>query len=133
MKITFFFIPYLAYTSDGMYTYKLTFTSRIKVKKKKRMGERKTLNDIYKYSVWVNTAGRILDINRISVWNATSFDDAATPNYRLFRNRIQLCRETYVPRSSKASYQRHSLLFQVLNSQFEKKEGGGKRRRGGDE
>lgn len=40
MKITFFFIPYLAYTSDGMYTYKLTFTSRIKVKKKKKGWEK---------------------------------------------------------------------------------------------
>lgn len=43
MKITFFFIPYLAYTSDGMYTYKLTFTSRIKVKKKKKDGRKENI------------------------------------------------------------------------------------------
>lgn len=43
------------------------------------------------------------------------------------------CAEKRTYRVPKDSYQRHSLLFQVLNSQFEKKEGkkGGGRRRGG--
>lgn len=51
-------------------------------------------------------------------------DDAATPNYRLFRNRIQLCRETYVPRFQGLLSTTFFAFSNELNSQFEKKEGG---------
>lgn len=58
-------------------------------------------------------------------------DDAATPNYRLFRNRIQLCRETYVPRSqgllSTTFFAFSSIEFPIREKGGgEKEEGGGK-------
>lgn len=60
-------------------------------------------------------------------------DDAATPNYRLFRNRIQLCREMYVPRFQGLLSTTFFAFSNELNSEFEKKKGkkreeGGKRR-----
>lgn len=123
------FLFYILYISNGMYINWTDFYFSNKVKK--RMGKRETLNDIYKHSVWVNTASRILNKSNL-VWNATSLTMQLLQIIDYFAI-VFNCAEKRTYRVPKASYQRHSLLFQVLNSQFEKKEGGKRRREGGNE
>lgn len=123
------FLFYILYISNGMYINWTDFYFSNKVKK--RMGKRETLNDIYKHSVWVNTASRILNKSNL-VWNATSLTMQLLQIIDYFAI-VFNCAEKRTYRVPKVSYQRHSLLFQVLNSQFEKKEGGKRRREGGNE